>query len=68
MDVREHAAAAIVTPPRNLELLVVADREDEVARRPRFFLLSRHALPASSRTSAAMYSRTAVRYTGAPAP
>ena len=34
----------------------------------RDFLLSRAALPASSRTSAAMYSSTAARYTGAPAP
>ena len=32
------------------------------------FLLSRAALPASSRISAARYSRTAARYTGAPAP
>merc|ERR1711883_38115 len=34
----------------------------------RLFLLSRAALPASSSTSAARYSRTAARYTGAPAP
>ena len=34
----------------------------------RDFLLSRAAFPASSRTSAARYSRTAARYTGAPAP
>ena len=32
------------------------------------FLLSLAAFPASSRTSAARYSRTAARYTGAPAP
>ena len=32
------------------------------------FLLSRAALPASSNTSAARYSMTAARYTGAPAP
>merc|ERR1712078_953530 len=34
----------------------------------RLFLLSRAALPASSSTSALRYSRTAARYTGAPAP
>jgi len=34
----------------------------------RVFLLSRAALPDSSSTSAARYSRTAARYTGAPAP
>lgn len=34
----------------------------------RVFLLSRAALPANSNTSAARYSRTAARYTGAPAP
>jgi len=34
----------------------------------RVFLLSRAALPASSSTSAAKYSSTAERYTGAPAP
>jgi hypothetical protein len=34
----------------------------------RVFLLSRLALPASSSTSAARYSSTAARYTGAPAP
>ena len=33
-----------------------------------FFLLSLAAFPASSKTSAAKYSRTAERYTGAPAP
>ena len=32
----------------------------------RVFLLSRAALPANSRISAARYSRTAARYTGAP--
>ncbi|KAJ8034309.1 hypothetical protein HOLleu_21089 [Holothuria leucospilota] len=32
------------------------------------FLLSRAALPANSRISAARYSKTAARYTGAPAP
>ena len=32
------------------------------------FLLSRAALPANSRTSALRYSKTAARYTGAPAP
>ncbi len=32
------------------------------------FLLSLAAFPASSRISAARYSRTAARYTGAPAP
>ena len=32
------------------------------------FLLSLEALPANSRTSAARYSKTAARYTGAPAP
>ena len=32
------------------------------------FLLSRAALPANSKTSAARYSKTAARYTGAPAP
>merc|ERR1719300_825205 len=32
------------------------------------FLLSLAALPASSNTSATKYSRTAARYTGAPAP
>uniref|UniRef100_A0A5F9CKJ6 Histone H2A n=1 Tax=Oryctolagus cuniculus TaxID=9986 RepID=A0A5F9CKJ6_RABIT len=34
----------------------------------RVFLLSRAALPASSRISAVRYSSTAARYTGAPAP
>ena len=32
------------------------------------FLLSLAALPANSKTSAAKYSNTAARYTGAPAP
>uniref|UniRef100_A0A7C9CN91 Secreted protein n=1 Tax=Opuntia streptacantha TaxID=393608 RepID=A0A7C9CN91_OPUST len=34
----------------------------------RVFLLSLAAFPANSKTSAARYSRTAARYTGAPAP
>ncbi|PUZ71695.1 hypothetical protein GQ55_2G334300 [Panicum hallii var. hallii] len=34
----------------------------------RVFLLSLAAFPASSSTSAARYSRTAARYTGAPVP
>jgi len=34
----------------------------------RTFLLSRDAFPANSRISAAKYSKTAARYTGAPAP
>ncbi|KAF0772027.1 Uncharacterized protein FWK35_00003385, partial [Aphis craccivora] len=34
----------------------------------RDFLLSRAALPANSKTSAAKYSMTAAKYTGAPAP
>ena len=38
----------------------------ETKRTIRDFLLSRAALPASSRTSAARYSRTEARYTGAP--
>ena len=44
-----------------VELLVVADGEGDVPGMMRDFLLSRAALPASSRTSAAMYSRTAAR-------
>ena len=53
---------AMVTPPRNLlsssSLRMARTRWRGVTR---FFLLSRHALPASSSTSAAMYSMTAVR-------
>merc|ERR1719488_324769 len=61
--------AATVTPERNL-LSSSSLRTASVMWRGmmRDFLLSRAALPASSSTSAAMYSRTAARYTGAPAP
>ena len=62
MDVREDTARGDGDAAEELvELLVVADGEDQGRGVTRFFLLSRHALPASSRTSAAMYSMTAVR-------
>jgi hypothetical protein len=53
-----------------VKLLVVADGKLDVAGDTvmRLFLLSRAALPASSRISAVKYSRTEARYTGAPAP
>ncbi len=65
MDVRENTAASDDHTAKELvELLVVADSQLKVARNDRVFLLSRAALPASSRISAVRYSRTAARYTG----
>ena len=62
VDVREDTAGGDGDAREELvELLVVADGEVMCRGMMRDFLLSRAALPASSRTSAAMYSRTAAR-------
>ena len=69
LDVRENTSLGDGDALKQLvQLLVVADGQLQVTRVDARFLLSRAAFPASSRTSAARYSITAAKYTGAPAP
>ena len=61
------AATATSTPAPSITAALDGTGEANLGMM-RVFLLSRAAFPASSRISAARYSSTAARYTGAPAP